>query len=175
MSLRLDIKKKLLAHSPRVKSVDFHPELPWILSALYNGSVAIHDYQTQSCIKTLEVSQVPVRTAKFLAKKQWIITGSDDMMIRVFNYNTMERVKAFEGHVDFLRCILVHPQQNYVISCSDDQTIKIWDYEKNFTLVKTLNEHKNFVMQLAINPRDFDKFASASMDKTIKIWSVGSQ
>jgi coatomer subunit beta' len=126
MSLRLDIKKKLLAHSPRVKSVDFHPDLPWILSALYNGSVAIHDYQNQTCIKTLEVSQVPVRSARFLAKKQWIVAGSDDMMIRVYNYNTMERVKAFEAHGDFLRCIVVHPQDNFIISCSDDFTIRLW-------------------------------------------------
>lgn len=50
MSLRLDIKKKLIVHSPRVKSVEFHPELPWILSGLYSGTVAIHDYQSQVSI-----------------------------------------------------------------------------------------------------------------------------
>lgn len=50
--------------------------------------------------------------------------------------------------------------------------IYIRDYEKSFALVRTFNQHKNFVMQLSINPRDLSKFASASMDKTIKIWSI---
>lgn len=97
------------------------------------------------------------------------------MAIRIFNYNTMERVKVIEAHVDFLRCVVVHPQENYLISCSDDQTIKVWDYEKGFALVRTLNDHKGFVMQVAVNPRDLSKFASASMDKTIKIWNISSE
>jgi len=39
MPLRLEIKKKLSARSERVKSVDFHPNEPWILAALYSGHV----------------------------------------------------------------------------------------------------------------------------------------
>jgi coatomer subunit beta' len=30
-------------------------------------------------------------------------------------------------------------------------------------------------MQLAINPRDLSKFASASMDKSIKIWNITAE
>lgn len=37
-----------------------------------------------------------------------------------------------------------------------------------------LDEHKHFVMALAFNPKDLTKFASASMDKTIKIWNIKS-
>ena len=42
--MRFEIKKKLSTSSERVKSIEFHPELPWILSALYSGSVVIYDY-----------------------------------------------------------------------------------------------------------------------------------
>jgi len=48
MPLRLDIKKKLSARSDRVKSVDFHPTEPWVLSGLYSGNVFIWDYNTQA-------------------------------------------------------------------------------------------------------------------------------
>ena len=44
--MKLDIKKKLLTRSERVKSVELHPNLPWILIALYNGTVNIFDYNT---------------------------------------------------------------------------------------------------------------------------------
>lgn len=46
MSLKFDVKKKHVVRSERVKSVHLHPELPWVLSGLYTGSVTIQDYST---------------------------------------------------------------------------------------------------------------------------------
>ena len=42
--MKLEIKKKLLSRSERVKSVDMHPSMPWVLIALYAGNVVIFDY-----------------------------------------------------------------------------------------------------------------------------------
>ncbi len=44
MSLRLEIKKKMLERSPRVKSVDFHLTNTWVVFGLYSGTLALHDY-----------------------------------------------------------------------------------------------------------------------------------
>ena len=57
----------------------------------------------QTLVKSFEVTEQPVRAAKFVARKQWVITGSDDMLIRVYNYNTMDKVKVFEAHTDYIR------------------------------------------------------------------------
>ncbi|CAH0481482.1 unnamed protein product [Peronospora belbahrii] len=70
MPLHLDIKRKLSSRSERVKSVDLHPTEPWVLSALYSGSLMIWNYATQSLVKTLEVSSL---NAKFVARKQWLL------------------------------------------------------------------------------------------------------
>lgn len=61
-------------------------------------------FPMQTLVKSFEVCDLPVRTAKFCARKQWIITGSDDMLIRVYNYNRMDKVKVFEAHTDYIRC-----------------------------------------------------------------------
>ena len=53
MPLRLEIKKKLASRSERVKCVHMHPTKPWVLSALYNGTVMIWNYETQTLVKTL--------------------------------------------------------------------------------------------------------------------------
>lgn len=34
--------------------------------------------------------------------------------------------------------------------------------------------HAHYVMSLAINPKDTNTFASACLDRTVKIWSLGS-
>lgn len=59
----------------------------------------------QTLVKSFEVTELPVRAAKFVSRKQWVITGSDDMFIRVYNYNTMDKVKTFEAHTDYIRCV----------------------------------------------------------------------
>ena len=74
--LRLDIKRQLSARSDRVKCVDMHPVEPWMLSALYNGTVQVWNYDTQTMIKTFEVTDLPVRAAKFVQRKNWVVTGS---------------------------------------------------------------------------------------------------
>ncbi|XP_073249893.1 coatomer subunit beta'-like isoform X4 [Porites lutea] len=174
MPLRLDVKRKLSARSDRVKCVDVHPTEQWMLASLYNGNVHVWNYESQALVKTFEVTDLPVRTAKFVPRKNWIVTGSDDMMLRVFNYNTLERVHGFEAHSDYLRSIAVHPSQPYILTSSDDMLIKLWDWEKKWLCSQIFEGHTHYVMQIVINPKDNNQFASASLDRTIKVWQLGS-
>ncbi|KAI7817585.1 coatomer WD associated region-domain-containing protein [Gamsiella multidivaricata] len=172
--MKLEIKKKMMAHSERVKSMDFHPTEPWLLASLYDGHAYIWNYETQALVKTFEVSDQPVRAAKFIARKNYVIAGSDDMQLRVFNYNTHEKVHSWDAHNDYVRCIAVHPTQPYVLSGSDDMTIRLWDWEKNWRCMQTFEGHTYFVMCITINPKDTNTFASACVDGSVKIWSLGS-
>jgi coatomer subunit beta' len=110
---------------------------------------------------------VAVRSAKFISRKQWIVAGADDMFIRV--YNTMDKVKNFEAHTDYIRSVAVHPTLPYVLSSSDDMLIKLWDWEKGWTCTQIFEGHSHYVMQVTINPKDNNTFASASLDRTIKV------
>ena len=172
--LRLDIKKKLSASSERVKSVDLHSTEPWVLAALYSGNVMIWDYETGGMVKSFEVSELPVRCAKFVARKQWFLAASDDMRLRVFNYNTMEKIKEFEAHADYIRSLEVHPSLPYVLSSSDDMSIKLWDWDRGFDCTQIFEGHAHYVMQVKFNPKDTNTFASASLDRSIKVWGLGS-
>lgn len=174
MPLRLEIKRKLAARSERVKCVDFHPSEPWILAALYTGHIFLWNYQTQTLVKSIEVCDFPIRTAKLIPSKQWIICGSDDMIIRVYNYNTCERVAQFEAHSDYIRSLAVHPTLPLVLSTSDDMMIKLWDWDKGWENVQIFEGHTHYVMQVEFNPKDTNTFASASLDRTVKIWGLNS-
>ncbi|PON73332.1 Coatomer beta subunit [Parasponia andersonii] len=125
-------------------------------------------------VKSFEASELPVRSAKFIARKQWIVAGADDMSIRVYNYNTMDKIKHFEAHTDYIRCVAVHPTLPYVLSSSDDMLIKLWDWEKGWMCTQIFEGHSHYVMQVTFNPKDTNTFASASLDRTIKVWNLGS-
>ena len=138
MPLRLDIKRKLVQRSDRIKGVELHPTEPWILANLYSGNVYVWNHQTNTLVKSFEVTELPVRTAKWVARKQWIVCGSDDMFVRTYNYNTTELVKSFEAHTDYIRCISVHPTSPYLLTSSDDMLIKLWDWEKDWACTQVL-------------------------------------
>ena len=101
-------------------------------SALYSGNVFIWNYDSESIVRTFEVSEVPVRNAKFIERKNWFVCGTDDMHIRIYNYNTCEKVKEFEAHTDYIRCITVHPTLPFIMSASDDMSIKLWDWDNQW-------------------------------------------
>ncbi|KAJ5368581.1 uncharacterized protein N7496_008341 [Penicillium cataractarum] len=168
------LQRQLFARSERVKGIDFHPTEPWILTTLYSGHVYIWSYESQSIIKTFELTDVPVRAGRFIARKNWIVCGSDDFQLRVYNYNTSEKITSFEAHPDYIRSIAVHPTQPYVLTASDDMTVRLWDWEKGWKCVQVFEGHSHYVMGMAINPKDTNTFATACLDRTVKIWNLGS-
>lgn len=52
--------------------------------------------------------------------------------------------------------------------------IKLWDWEKKWQCSQVFEGHTHYVMQIVINPKDNNQFASASLDRTIKVWQLGS-
>ena len=169
-----EIVKVLLTRSERVKMVELHPKEPLVLCSLYTGQVTLWNYDTQSLVKSFDIVDLPVRCVKFITRLNSFVCGADDMMIRVFNYNTMEKVNTFEAHQDYIRCIAVHEQLPYLLTSSDDMTIKLWDWSKNWQNTMVFEEHVHYVMCVVFNPKDPTTFASASLDTTVKVWSITS-
>jgi hypothetical protein len=50
-------------------------------ATLYSGHVYIWSYETQQIVKTFELTEVPVRAGRFVARKNWIVCGSDDLYV----------------------------------------------------------------------------------------------
>ncbi|XP_057724162.1 coatomer subunit beta'-2-like [Arachis stenosperma] len=61
-----------------------------------------------------------------------------------------------------------------IVSASDDNVLKLWDWKKGWACLKTFQGHSHYVMSVAFNPKDPSTFATASLDGTLKIWSVDS-
>lgn len=115
-----------------------------------------------------------MRCVKFIPRKNWFVAGSDDFQLRIFNYNTHEKVAAFEAHPDYIRCLAVHPSASIVLTGSDDMTIKAWDWDKGWRNIQIYEGHTHYIMAISFNPKDANTFASACLDRTVKIWSLTS-
>ena len=42
-----------------MKCVDLHPNEPWLLASLYNGNVHVWNHESQTLIKSFEVTDLP--------------------------------------------------------------------------------------------------------------------
>ena len=48
-------------------------------------------------------------------------------------------------------------------------SIKLWNWDKNWACQQVFEGHTHYVMQIVINPKDNNTFASASLDRTVKV------
>lgn len=67
-------------------------------------------------------------------------------------------------------CKLDH---HFLVSCSNDLSIKIWDLQQDYKCTKTLFGHDHSVSSVVFLPSG-DLIASASRDRTIKLWDVAT-
>jgi WD40 repeat protein len=62
------------SRAPRRHLSERVPTSP-LTSGLYNGSVNIWNYATGVLVRTFEVTDVPVRCVKYIARKNWFVAG----------------------------------------------------------------------------------------------------
>jgi len=82
------------ASSVPILSLAVSPDGAWIAAANIRGSVAILDRKTQSVVRTLAGTVLPVWSAAFLPDGRTLLTGSADRVIRRWNAETGEPIDS---------------------------------------------------------------------------------
>lgn len=47
--------------------------------------------------------------------------------------------------------------------------IKLWDWTHKWLCIQAFEGHNHYVMDVVFNPKDNNQFASASLDRTVKV------
>jgi WD40 repeat protein len=114
-----------------------------------------------------------VYSAKFIEREKWLVVGGSDGYIYVYSYesyDTMEEVECFKAHDGYhITSLAVEPTHSLVLSTSADHMIKLWTWEKGWECIQTFLGHYNKVTQVMFDPRDSNRFVSASLDRTVKV------
>ncbi|AOW03224.1 uncharacterized protein YALI1_C30119g [Yarrowia lipolytica] len=51
-------------------------------------------------------------------------------------------------------------------------SIRLWNWDTNWTMERQYLGHSHYIMYVAFNPKDTNTFASACLDRTVKVWSL---
>lgn len=157
---------KINAHERSIYSLAFSPKSKQIVSSSADGTVKLWDYQKGELLSVI-ISNSSPRSATFSHNGQYVATASLGEGVQIWNTQTgkLEKQISTGGY----QYICFSPDDEYIMcSCFGDGIIKIWNVNTS-NLVRELIGHTNFVRKAVFNS-DCKQLASASDDKTIRLW-----
>jgi coatomer subunit alpha len=183
----------LTGHLDYVRTVEFHLELPWIVSCSDDQTVRIWNWQNRSGIAILTGHSHYVMAATFHPEDTLIASCSLDQTIRVWDFyklkeksmsksgskpnelygGTEVEVKhILEGHEKGVNWVCFHPTMKILASAADDKTIKLWRLSGNkHWEMDTLKGHTNNISCVLFHPR-MEILLSNSEDRTMRFWDM---
>lgn len=145
-----------------------------ILSCGDDKTVKLWEKETGNILKTLEGHDYPVKFVTFCYETDSIVSFADDGKIKYWKKGNNIMVKGFSGQKKYMNCIAISQDETLIAGASADPEIKI--FEKNSTnLFRVLKGHEDTVSSVAFSSKKIDDsliLASASSDKTVKIWCI---
>ncbi|EOA18497.1 hypothetical protein CARUB_v10007048mg [Capsella rubella] len=192
----------LTDHKGDVKMVQWHPTMNVLFSCSYDNTIKVWWSEDESddynCVQTLGESNnghsSTVWVVSFNATGDRMVTCSDDRTIKIWSTD-IERMQSGEGYVPWTHlCTLsgyhdrtiysVHWSRDGIIaSGAGDDTIQLFvDSDSDSVvepayklLLKKEKAHEMDINSVQWAPDDSELLASASDDKTVKIWKLASE
>nr|GAT59180.1 coatomer alpha subunit [Mycena chlorophos] len=194
----------LHGHLDFVRTVQFHHEMPWIISCSDDQTISCSDDQTvriwnstsRNCIAILTGHSHYVMSAFFHPKDDLVVSASVDQTVRVWDisglrkgspnqgtgpgnfesFDTFSTVKyILEGHDRGVNYAAFHPTLPLIVSAADDRTIKIWRMsETKAWEVDSCRGHFNNVSTAVFHPKH-ELIVSCGEDKTVRVWDLAKR
>lgn len=144
-------------------SIAFVGSTAWI--GHNEGLITVVDMATNSVVKHLKASSTSVRCFCVLSDNQ-VAVGYSDGFVRIFDAE-YQLVRSFQAHESTV--FSIQSRGGELFSVGKDARLKQWSAD--YALINEVVGHIYAIHDLQFSP-DGKWIATASMDKTIKIWEA---
>lgn len=94
-------------HLDYVRTVFFHNELPWIISASDDQTIRIWNWQSRACIAILTGHNHYVMCAQFHPKTDLIVSASMDQTVRVWDITGNNWINTHDINISHLIFVFI--------------------------------------------------------------------
>jgi WD40 repeat protein len=188
---------KIFNHGSWIRALLWEDNI--IVSAGDDNKIKIWDVKTETGNpQVLGEHEDIIRTIAFNPDRRKIVSGSDDTTLKTWDISKWECIRTHIGHKDSITTVAWSPDGEKLYSSSSDKTVKVWDVSEvtyihdlpdNWDSIGTHTSAANSVSDLADSCHftmfgdeatlksvawspDGNKIATASRDRTLKIWDV---
>ncbi len=169
----------LKGHKGNVYDVSFSKNSDRIYSSSRDGNIIIWDVKTGRSLETfknpnsLNKSEYDILGLDLEPLKNHVVvyTGNKDYELTLWDLKNKSNkgIKTIGKTQSLIMSARFNRNGNMIISCDNKGNIKIWDITGK--LIGLINSHKDITLYAEFS-YDSKYIASASLDKTIKIWNV---
>ena len=147
-------------------TVTYHPKLAQVAYSINDGKIQLWDAESGTPIKTLVGHQGAVSCIQFSRDGKFLASGSDDKTIKLWDLETGECLKTFHA-AETVNDLAFNPAGTELFSCGYIGEIMKWDIASGHCVFQKDDANHS----VAIHPSNH-RFASASLDNSVKIWST---
>jgi WD40 repeat protein len=175
-------------HGRRVFGLAFSPDGRRLASLSSEGIVTVYDATRWDekvpggPLLTFRAHTTSARSSvAFSPDGRRLVVPGDDNTVNIWDVTTTgeRRVSApqltLRGHTAQVWGVAFSPDGRWVTSGGEDNTVRIWSAKTGGDAVRTLRGHTSVVSRVAFSPdRKHLILASASFDKTVRVWDMTS-
>ncbi|MPR32902.1 WD40 repeat domain-containing protein [Salmonirosea aquatica] len=137
--------------------------------ALGDGVIVVVDIPAFAIQKYLKASTKSVRTLAIRETENELAAGYSDHSVGIFDLETFNLKKRFQAHTNSVFTASYSPDDRYLVTGGRDAHLRVWDATAQYTPVHAIPAHMFAINHLAFRA-DGAFLATASMDKSIKLW-----
>lgn len=167
-----DIKNNKLLHSFRKYThaiyeiaYDENTKNAWILCA--EGHLIVWNVVEMREVHSLRVSDKHLRC--ILPYKKHKLIGASDGMVYMLDQDDLSLHTYWQAHENSVFCLYMPMHSSLLFSGGRDAHLNVWDIPANFQNLQKIPAHNYTINAIAQVPQTH-YLATASRDKTIKIW-----
>lgn len=134
-----------------------------------DGVLTRWDIDTERTVESIQLSSKSLRCLDFSRKRQEIVIGASDGHIYFLDLNlTIQRIIK-DAHKNSVFTVQYTPDGKSLLTGGRDALLKVWPLDESGEVAE-IAAHLYTINSIVFHPCNPHIFATASRDKTIKIW-----